>query len=70
MERDNSIDYGTTAEDLSNAYAGPNGTWGEHPYYTRADWRQEVENDDTILGYWAWVEARLVEEECDGNSTG
>lgn len=29
--------------------------WGEHPHYIRQAWRQEVDNEDTNLGYWEWV---------------
>ncbi len=32
------------------------GYWsGEHPEYTDGDWRYEVGNKDTRLGYWEWV---------------
>lgn len=31
------------------------GTWGEHPKYVRADWRREVAEGDTNLGYWEWI---------------
>ncbi|WP_169833165.1 hypothetical protein [Sphingomonas panacis] len=37
--------------DLVRAY----GPWGEHPDYRLSDWKTEVQNDDTRLGYWAWV---------------
>lgn len=29
--------------------------WGEDEQFSLADWRKEVNNDDTRLGYWAWV---------------
>ena len=29
--------------------------WQTHPDYSREDWKYEVENDDTNLGYWDWV---------------
>lgn len=29
--------------------------WGEYPQHPRDDWRYEVMNDDTNLGYWEWV---------------
>ena len=32
--------------------------WGEDPEHPLADWKYEVENNDTYLGYWEWVEAR------------
>lgn len=37
------------------------GTWGEHPDWPVSDWQSEVASDDTRLGYWEWVEARLEE---------
>ncbi|MGH1461262.1 MAG: hypothetical protein ACRBB6_04420 [Neptuniibacter sp.] len=27
----------------------------EHPGYPRCDWKLEVANNDTVLGYWEWV---------------
>lgn len=45
--------------------------WGKHPKYSRTDWRYEVENGDTMLGYWEWVKCKLDEaemEEEDGAS--
>jgi hypothetical protein len=35
------------------------GFWGHHPDHPVADWQYEVQNDDTRLGYWGWVAARL-----------
>ena len=29
--------------------------WGEVAKYPREDWRHEVSNNDTSLGYWEWV---------------
>lgn len=34
------------------------GPWGEHFDYSRADWKHEVANGDTNLGYWDWVYSR------------
>lgn len=34
-------------------YVGERG-W-EHSQYPKADWRLDVCNDDTALGYWEWV---------------
>jgi hypothetical protein len=50
------------ATNLANANGG---VWGEHPNYPVADWKHEIANDDTRLGYWDWVEHRL--EEADFN---
>jgi len=39
------------------------GQWGEHPKYPAGDWRYEVQNNDTRLGYWAWVVAQMDKRE-------
>ncbi|MFB9062232.1 MULTISPECIES: hypothetical protein [Sphingobium] len=31
------------------------GPWGEHPDYPVDDWKYEVVNGETRLGYWSWV---------------
>lgn len=31
------------------------GHWGEHPGYPLEDWRLQVMNNETRLGYWEWV---------------
>lgn len=33
----------------------------EHPVFTREDWRTEVGDQGTVLGYWDWVEAQIRE---------
>ncbi|PZU06053.1 hypothetical protein [Sphingomonas sp.] len=53
----------TTREALSKALAGANlmiraDPWGDDPAYPVDDWKIEVANDDTRLGYLDWVEAR------------
>ena len=35
------------------------GIWGVHPDFPVSDWRYEVANDDTRLGYWEWVQAAI-----------
>ena len=35
------------------------GHWGEHPDYPYGDWRYEVANGDTRLGYWDWVASKM-----------
>lgn len=47
-------------EQLDDKY-NPDGD-GEHPNYTRKDWRFAVENDETLLGYWGWVEFQIQQE--------
>lgn len=32
---------------------------GEHGNHPRSDWRYEVANGDTTLGYWEWVEQQI-----------
>lgn len=39
------------------------GYWCEHPVYPVDDWKGEIFNDYTRLGYWAWCAAREVEEQ-------
>ena len=34
------------------------GPWGEHPDYPADDWKFDVVNGDTRLGYWDWVAFR------------
>ncbi len=51
-----------SAEELADKYAGKDGGWGQHPVFPRPDWREEVANDDTLLGYWAWVHHQLNED--------
>lgn len=29
--------------------------WATCRQYPKEDWRHEVNNDDTVLGYWDWV---------------
>lgn len=50
-------DAGLSPEQLDDIY-NPNG-YGEHQEFTRRDWRQAVENQDTISGYWVWVAAQI-----------
>lgn len=40
------------------------GSWGDHPDHSIEDWRYEVANNDTRLGYWEWVAARIDEGNC------
>lgn len=38
------------------------GFWGECPIHPLSDWRHEVADDDTRLGYWQWVSSKMKEE--------
>ena len=44
----------SSAEELREEFGGH---WGEHPDHKVEDWKQEVANDETRLGYWEWLEA-------------
>lgn len=46
-------DRGLFPEDLDFKY-NPDGD-GEHPVFTREDWRQAVSQQETLCGYWLWV---------------
>lgn len=35
-------------------------SWGEHPDFRRTDWKQEVSEGNTQLGYWDWVKHLVV----------
>jgi hypothetical protein len=39
------------------------GHWGSHPAHSVSEWKQEVEADNTRLGYWEWVASILEFEE-------
>src|SRR3546814_1120620 len=41
------------------------GVWGEYPEYPANDWRLEVENHDTRIGYWEWVAAKIEQAELE-----
>ncbi|MGE8063840.1 hypothetical protein [Pseudomonas sp. NPDC089569] len=32
---------------------------GEHTSFTKQDWKDEVSNDETLRGYWDWVQAQI-----------
>ena len=54
-------DYGLRAAQLDDKY-NPDGD-GQHPGYTRFDWRSAINRQNTLLGYWHWVEYQLSKEE-------
>lgn len=49
-----------TADQLSEKY-NPEGE-GEHFEFTRADWRDEVAEENVLSGYWVWVVSMLEKE--------
>jgi len=46
-------------DELRNVY----GHWGEHPNHLLKEWKLEVSEGDTRLGYWEWVAGILTDEE-------
>ena len=36
-------------------YSAGGNIWGEHKDFPKSDWKYEVENGNTVLGYWEWV---------------
>ena len=44
-----------TTEEVKNFKEVFESHWAEHPDYPVEDWREEVQADDTRLGYWEWV---------------
>lgn len=56
-------DFSLSASQLDDKY-NPGGG-GEHPVYTRDDWRQEVAEENTLRGYWDWVAAQLESAQDD-----
>lgn len=53
------VDEGLYHVGLDGVY-NPEGD-GEHPVFTREDWRTEVGDQGTSLGYWNWVEYQIGE---------
>lgn len=37
--------------------------WAENEQFPKADWKHEVGNDDTTLGYWEWVAGKIEEHQ-------
>lgn len=52
------IEFGETAEGLSKALQPAADPWSDHPHHPVSDWKTEVANDETRLGYLAWIAAR------------
>ena len=52
-----------SSEQLDSKY-NPDGD-GEHPVWTRRDWRCEVNSENTLLGYWDWVKHSIFGEYID-----
>lgn len=54
-------DIDLSAEELEQKYSPQGG--GEHPDFPREDWREMIRIEDTLLGYWAWVNHQLTTEQ-------
>lgn len=54
-------DYDLSAEQLDDKYNPEDD--GEHPGFTRWEWRSSVAQEATIAGYWDWVEYQLELEQ-------
>ncbi|WP_454883019.1 hypothetical protein [Sphingomonas oryzagri] len=70
------IDTGTTREDLSRALKmarapapASSDHWKDDPGHPAGDWRNEVANDETRLGYLEWIAARVDSEGDHAGST-
>ena len=48
---------GATAHELICRVKGS--VWDEYDQFPKCDWRYEVAADDTVLGYWEWVEHKI-----------
>ena len=55
-------DHLLSADELREKYSTQFSN-GEHPRHLRVEWRDAVANDNTLLGYWQWVEAQIEQEE-------
>jgi hypothetical protein len=48
--------------DIEQLVDANGGYWGSHVDYPLEDWRADVMNGYTRLGYWEWVEDQLNKE--------
>lgn len=51
------------------SHGGANGG-GQHPVFTRADWRHAVEDAETVKGYWAWLAIEISQGERPSQNAG
>ena len=50
-------DHGHDGQSLDDEYNQEGD--GEHPVFIRTEWRQAVENLDTVSGYWDWCAYKI-----------
>ena len=43
--------------------------WTEDPKHDKQDWRYQVANDYTTLGYWEWVDSRREQTSDEGDAS-
>jgi hypothetical protein len=55
----------SNTESISSLKAANGGHWGEHPEHLLCEWRADVPEDRTRLGYWEWVDACICDAEED-----
>lgn len=53
------------AQQLEDEHDPGDGSWGEHPRYSRDDWGREASDGDTQVGYWVWVVHQLAMHDGD-----
>jgi hypothetical protein len=51
-------DFVMTAQQLREKYGAAG-----HPEHTKAGWKFDVENDNTLSGYWDWVLDHIEEDD-------
>ena len=56
------LDRPLGAEQLANKYDNNANGRGEHPVFTRCDWRMAVEEQENLNGYWTWVVSEIDSE--------
>lgn len=59
LSLDGVADHTLDADQLRTKYSRV----GQHPHYLKAAWKDEVERDDTLRGYWDWVQAHAEADE-------
>jgi hypothetical protein len=62
-----SAEHGSPGVGVVAGHRRPDDLWAEDPKHPRSDWRYEVNNEDTLLGYWDWV--RSMKEAADAGKS-